>query len=315
MSLIVRQSLLQLFISCLATVSVTLGAVAYIRRYRAERPAIGTFNLRDVGILMVFITALPVIYLALPRFMLTTFLVITFASALGIGLRPVLPPTPRWMVIGALLGANIWVARTMLGTQIGWQLYWVLVSSVVLLSAISIGNLYVQGGMLLRHAAWLSLLLAAYDFYFSQIVPLTPELADRFQGYPLNAAVGFRFGVFNAAIGIGDLLAFGVFGAAAYKAYGAKALRITLGFIVVFGAVAPSLTPLVLGAFTRGSLNVVVPVQTWFGPPAFLLYRWMRRHYGPERTMAQFRASLAADVPPRSVLAVRPSRTAAPANG
>jgi hypothetical protein len=44
----------------------------------------------------------------------------------------------------------------------------------------------------------------------------------------------------------------------------------------------------VLGAFTRGSLNIVVPVQTWFGPPAFLLYRWMRRHYGRERTMVEF---------------------------
>ena len=178
----------------------------------------------------------------------------------------------------------------MLGTQAGWQLYWVLVGTVVLISAISVANLYVQGGMQLRHAAWFTLLLAAYDYYFSQIVPLTPELADRFQGYPLNAAVGFRFDVFNAAIGIGDLLAFGIFGAATYKAYGAKALRLTLAFILVFGAAAPSLTPLVLGAFTRGSLNIVVPVQTWFGPPAFLLYRWMRPHYGPERTMAEFRA-------------------------
>jgi hypothetical protein len=31
-----------------------------------------------------------------------------------------------------------------------------------------------------------------------------------------------------------------------------------------------------------------VPVQTWFGPPAFLLYCWMRRHYGRERTTAEF---------------------------
>jgi hypothetical protein len=313
MSLLVRQSMLQLFISCVATLTVTLGAVAYLRRVRAERPAIGTFNLRDVAILMTFITALPVFYLALPRYMLTTFLAITFASAMAIGLRPVLPPTPRWLLIGTLLGANIWVARTMLGTQAGWQLYWVLVGTVVLISAISVANLYVQGGMQLRHAAWFTLALAFYDFYFSQIVPLTPELADRFQGYPLNAAVGFRFDVFNAAIGIGDLLAFAVFAAATYKAYGANALRITLAFLVVFGAVAPSVTPLVLGAFTRGSLNVVVPVQTWFGPPAFLLYRWMRRHYGPERTMAEFRAGLDVAAQRVPAMAVRPARATASA--
>ena len=290
MSLIVRQSLLQLTVSIVATMAATLGAVAYLRRVRAERPAIGTFNFRDVATLFAFIITLPLIYLALPRFWLTTFLAFTFGSALAIGLRPVLRPTTLWVFIGTLLGANIWVARTMLGTQAGWQLYWVLVGTVVLISAISVANLYVQGGMQLRHAAWFTLLLAAYDFYFSQIVPLTPELADRFQGYPLNAAVGFRFDVFNAAIGIGDLLAFGIFGAATYKAYGTKALRLTLACILIFGAAAPSLTPLVLGAFTRGSLNIVVPVQTWFGPPAFLLYRWMRTHYGPERTMAEFRA-------------------------
>jgi hypothetical protein len=313
MSLLVRQSILQLCISCIATLTVAIGAVAYLRRVRAERPAIGTFNLRDVAILMAFITTLPVIYLALPRYMLTTFLVITFASALAIGLRPVVPPTLRWLLIGTLLGANIWVARTMLGTQAGWQLYWVLVGTVVLISAISVANLYVQGGMQLRHAAWFTLALAFYDFYFSQIVPLTPELADRFQGYPLNAAVGFRFDVFNAAIGIGDLLAFAVFAAATYKAYGASALRIALAFLVVFGAVAPSVTPLVLGAFTRGSLNVVVPVQTWFGPPAFLLYRWMRRHYGPERTMAEFRAGLDVAAQRAPAMAVRPARATASA--
>ena len=228
MSLIVRQSMLQLAVSIVATMTATLGAVAYLRRVRAERPAIGTFNFRDVATLLVFIITLPLIYLALPRFWLTTFLTLTFASALAIGLRPLLRPRTLWVLIGALLGANIFVARTMLGTQTGWQLYWVLVGTVVVISAISVANLYVQGGMQLRHAAWFTLLLAGYDYYFSQIVPLTPELADRFQGYPLNAAVGFRFDVFNAAIGIGDLLAFGIFGAATYKAYGPTALRLTL---------------------------------------------------------------------------------------
>ncbi len=229
MSLIVRQSLLQLTVSIVATMTVALGAVAYLRRVRAERPAIGTFNFRDVATLLAFIIILPMIYLGLPRVWLTIFLTFTFGSALAIGLRPLLRPTAMWTLIGVLLGANLFVARTMLGTQAGWQLYWILVGTVVLVSAISVSNLYVQGGMQLRHAAWFTLLLAVYDFYFSQIVPLTPELADRFQGYPLNAAVGFRFDVFNAAIGIGDLLAFGIFAAAAYKAYGTRALRADAG--------------------------------------------------------------------------------------
>jgi hypothetical protein len=64
----------------------------------------------------------------------------------------------------------------------------------------------------------------------------------------------------------------------------------------------------VIGTFTRGSLNVVVPVQTWFGPPAFLLYLWLRRRYGPERTMAQFLASV--DAEPAGAQ-VRPARAPA----
>ncbi len=301
MSLIVRQSLLQVVVSFIATMAVSIGAVVYLRNVRAERPAIGTLNLRDVATLMTFIVLLPIIYLSLPRALLTVFLVITFTAALAIGLKPILRPATRWLTIGLLIGANLWVARTMLGTQIGWQLYWLLVSTVVLASAIAVSNLYVQGGMRLRHAAWLTMLLAVYDLFFSQVIPLTLELADRFQGYPLNAAVGFRFEVFNAAIGIGDLLAFGVFCAAAYKAYGDRGLKVSLVFVALFGAIAPAATPLLLGAFTRGSLNVVVPVQTWFGPPAFLLYRWMRTHWGPERTTAQFRADLSAEAPAASV--------------
>ena len=194
----------------------------------------------------------------------------------------------------------------MLGTQAGWQLYWVCVSVVVLGAAISVSNLYVQGGMQLRHAAWFALSLAVYDFTFSAIVPLTQQLADRFQGHPLNAAVGMRWDVFNAAIGIGDLLAFAIFAAAAYKAYGAKALRLTVVFVVLFGATAPSLTPLMIGTFTRGSLNVVVPVQTWFGPPAFLLYRGCAATTGPS---APWRNSWPAATPSPSGRA-RPGRYA-----
>jgi hypothetical protein len=287
-SLLVQQSLLQLVVATVASLTVTIGAIAYLRHVRLERPPIGTFNLHDVATLLVFVVVLPVIYLSLPRWALTSFLVLTFTGALSIGLRPILGPGGRWLFIGVLLGANLWVARTMLGTQTGWQLYWILVGACVLGAAISVANLYVQGGMKLQHAALLALGLAFYDFFFGRIVPLTPRLADRFQGYPLNAAVGMRFGIFNAAIGVGDLLAFAIFAAAAYKAYGRRSVAPTMAVVLVFGAVAPSLTPLFLGAFTRGSLNVVVPVQTWFGPPAFVLAAAMRRRFGPERTTADY---------------------------
>ncbi|MFD0633766.1 hypothetical protein ACFQ9X_21595 [Catenulispora yoronensis] len=69
--LLVRQSMLQLAVTICASLGVTAAAVAYLRRYRLERPAIGTFNLRDVATMMVFITVLPLFYLSLPYWILT----------------------------------------------------------------------------------------------------------------------------------------------------------------------------------------------------------------------------------------------------
>jgi hypothetical protein len=293
--LLVPQTMLQLAVALAATLAATLGAVYYLRRVQLERPTIGTFNLRDIGTLTTLVICLPLLYLALPQWSFTYLLLLTFGSALAIGLRPLLPRTLLWLGIAVLLGANIWVARTMLGTQHGWQLYWVLCDVIVLIAAISIANLFVQGGMRMMHAAWFVMVLAVYDFFFAEVWPLTQALTDRFVGYPLNPGFGIRWSIFGVEIGLGDLLAFSFYAAATYKAYGPKALRIALCFIGVFGIAAGSLTPLLVHEVIRGSLNVVVPVQALFGPPALALYFWFRHRYGPERTMAQFRAALAAE--------------------
>jgi hypothetical protein len=290
--LLISQTMVQLAVTGAGATAGTLGAVCYIRRVRLERPGIGAFNLRDVASLTVLLVGLPLLYLKLPEWTFTYVLLLTFASALSIGLRPLLRRTPMWIGIAVLLAANIWVARTMLGTQHGWQLYWVLCDLIVTMAAISIANLFVQGGMRMLHSAIFVMLLAVYDFLFAEVWPVTQSLTDRFVGYPLNPGVGFRFGVFGVEIGLGDLLAFGIFAAATYKAYGPKALRVALLFILVFGVVAGSVTPLVIKEVIRGSLNVVVPVQALFGPPAFALYFWFRHRYGPERTMAEFHAAL-----------------------
>src|SRR3954454_8269710 len=98
-----------LILSLVATVLVAAGSVFYFRRVRMERPPIGTFNRRDMVILFVTLCTLPLIYLRLPRIALTVILAVTLASALSIGLRSLLSPTRTWLVIGGLLGANIWI--------------------------------------------------------------------------------------------------------------------------------------------------------------------------------------------------------------
>jgi len=276
-------------------------ALLYFTHVRLERPAIGHFNGRDVLVVFVFLVTLPALYVILPEAVLTAFLILTFVSALTIGYRPLLSSTPRWLIIGALLGANIAVTRVGLGTVRGWQIYWTLTSIVVLLAVVAVANLYVQGGMQLRHVAWFALALAVYDPLFSIVIPLSIELADRFAGFALDPSIGMRLGALNANIGMGDLLVYSLFTIAAYKAYGPRTLPAVALAITVFGCVIPSIAPELLGSLHRGNIGFVVPAQTFFGPVAFLLYLWWRRR-GVEAPMSEWlnRATPAETLPASS---------------
>lgn len=310
--LLVPQTIVQLGVVLVGAVATCLAALAFHRRVRLDRPAIGVFNGRDVVVLFAFIVTLPALYLVLPHWALTAFLILTFTASLSIGYRPLLPSPLLWLGIGLLLGVNVWIARTLLGTVAGWQLYWAETSVVVLLGASAVANLYVQGGMRLSHVAWFAVGLAGYDVLFSVVIPLTPKLADAFIGYPLDPSIGMRFGLYNANIGIGDLLVYALFTIAAQKAYGTRAARTALFIVAVFGAAAPALAPLLIQVVTRGAGNAVVPAQAFFGPPAFIAYLWLRRRYGAERTVREFLTQAAGDRQAAPALAA-PDRPELPA--
>lgn len=278
-------------VGLIGAMAVCLLGLAYLRRIRLERPAIGTFNRRDIVTIFGFIILLPVAYLTFPIWLTTCLLVVTFAGALSIGYKPVLTPVQLWVAIGILIGANLWIARTMLGTVSGWQLFWIESNIIVILAAVAVCNLYVQGGMRLQHVAWFAFTLAIYDATFIAVVPLTNALVQGFLGYPLNPSFGMRIGLYNASIGIGDLLVYGAFTIAAYKAYGRRAAQISLVLVAIFGAVAPGLVGLVFESLTDARTDIIVPAQTVFGPVAFVAYLWMKHHYGRERTMGEFLVS------------------------
>lgn len=280
-------AMFSLIVSLATTVVIGIGAPYYLRRIRLERPAIGTFNARDICVLFTLLLLLPVLYLHLPRWLLTSFLALTFTSALSIGLRPLLSPTKLWLTVGVLVGGNIWIGRTLLGTVLGWQVFWIENSVIVAMAAISVTNLYVQGGMKLKYVAGFAGALAVYDIFFTRYLPLTNQLVEKFLGYPLNPSMGFRWDIDNAAVGIGDLLVYGLFILAAFKAYGKPGLRLGLTLVTLFGAVLPSLVPLVIN-FVDARTDVLVPAQAWFGPPAVLGYFWLRHRYGKERTVREF---------------------------
>ena len=99
-----------------------------------------------------------------------------------------------------------------------------------------------------------------------------------------------RFGYEDYAIGLGDLLIYSLFFVAAYKAYGARAAAIAAGVIVVMGGLVTAYIPFLFN-FTNANLDVLIPAQSLFGPFAFGTYLWMKRHYGRERTTAEYLAS------------------------
>jgi hypothetical protein len=285
-----EQSLTLFFVIMTGVILVCAGALAYFRRVRMERPAVGTFNGRDVVILLVVIGILPFVYGWLPVPFVTVLLCITFASALYIGYRPLLGPVGIWVGIGLLIGFNIWSSNHVMGTIAGWQLWYSEQTIVVLLSAVAVSNLYVQGGMKLRDVAWLSLGLACYDVLFASYYPLTGRLLARYITHPLTPVVGMRFGEVDYAVGLGDLLVYSLFFVVAYKAYDKRAAAIAAGVIVVMGGFATAFIPFVFN-LTNANLDVLIPAQSLFGPAAFVTYLWMKRHYGRERTMAEYLAS------------------------
>jgi len=274
----------------ISSVLVSACAWYYLRRVRIERPPIGTFNGRDIGILFVLLSTIPLFYLVLPRWLLTSFLALTFLASISIGFGPVLSPARLWIGLGALIGLNIWMGNNLLGTVLGWQMFWAENDILILLGAVSVANLYVQGGMKMRHVAWFALALAVYDVVFTSVWPVTNALVEEFLGYPLDPSMGMRWGFDNAAIGIGDLLVYALLVLTAFKAYGRRAGQIALAVVVVFGAVVPALVPLFIN-YVDARTDTLVPAQAWFGPAAYITYRIMRRRYGRERTMQEFEAS------------------------
>ncbi len=293
---LLQQTLTEFGVILVGVTVVTWGALFYFRRVRLERPPIGTFNGRDIVILLAFISALPFLYGYLPYWLITCLLILTFTSALYIGYRPVLGTGRTWLGIGLLIGLNIWTSHHLMGTTAGWQLWWAELSILVGLGAIAVSNLYVQGGMKLRYVTWLAVGLAIYDIIFATLLPLTDKLVAGYLAHPLDPLLGMRFGIDNYGVGLGDLLVYSLFLVATYKAYGPKAARIAYGLIVFMGALVTAFIPFLLN-FLDTELDLLVPAQALFGPSALICYLWMRRRYGRERTMGEYLAS--ADAAPR----------------
>ena len=290
-----QQTFTEFLVLLVGVMLVTSCALLFFRKVRLERPPLGTFNGRDIVILLIFVSVLPFLYGYLPYWLITALLMLTFGSSIYIGFSQVLGPARTWLGIGLLIGLNVWTSHHLMGSTAGWQAWWAELTILVGLGAISVSNLYVQGGMKLIYVAWLALGLAVYDIVFATVLPLTDQLVAGYLAHPLDPLLGMRFGIDNYGVGLGDLLVYSLFLVAAYKAYGVKAARIAFGLIMFVGAFVTAFIPFLLN-FLDTELDLLVPAQALFGPVAFLSVLWMRRRWGPERTMAQYLADADAGV-------------------
>ena len=60
-----------------------------------------------------------------------------------------------------MLTANLLVTRAMGSMDAGLQLYWISTSVIVVIAAVGVANLYVQGGLGLRQIAWFTVFLGS----------------------------------------------------------------------------------------------------------------------------------------------------------
>lgn len=255
-------------------------ALLYFQHVRLERPAVGVFNIRDILIIFVFVIVLPLLYVRFPSTILTVVLTLTFAAALYIGFRPLLRPRYLWPLITLLLLSDIVTVELSLGPHQLWQL---INSGIVLCAAVGVSNLYIQGGMRMKHVAWVTFLLGFYDGFTAFVTPLTAQLAERLTRQPLGPTLGITMGHYAASIGLGDVLVYCLFMVSAYKGFGKRGAITAFVVIISSGVLVPSLSVLLLASF----IGTILPVQFFFGPVALLTYFWLSRRT-PERTMAQW---------------------------
>ncbi|MBV9688690.1 MAG: hypothetical protein JO202_03160 [Ktedonobacteraceae bacterium] len=276
-----------LIIMLFASLLTVTCSLIYFQTVHMERPPIGVFNKEDIAILFMFLLVLPFIYVAIPPLLLTVILVVAFIGLIYTGLRPLMRARYALLTAIVLLAANIVVTQTSkTGWAMGMQIHWALNDLIIILGAVTISNLYVQGAMRLRHVAWFALLLALYDAFFAWVVPLTPALLIHLENTAIDPAIAFTIGTFRMSIGLGDLFVFSLFTVAAYKGFSVRGMIASLGLVAIFGTLLPLGVVLVLTAMT-GRANVTVPAQVFFGPAAFITYLWLSRHT-QERSMRQW---------------------------
>jgi hypothetical protein len=252
----------------------------YFRRWQVSRPPIGVFNLADVLIMLGGIVLIPLLYLALPGWLLVGLLALGALSALYFALEPIVRLRGLLWSLVALAVAGEWGALAGFGpTSTG---FFLVNNLVLIVGVVGVANLWAQSGMRARDAAILGGALTVYDLIAASHLPLMGDLFGRVAELPFAPIVGWTAGPDDGSVGIGlgDLLVATVFPLVMRKAYG-RAAGLT-------GLVTG--TVLLVAVFVVGTVggSALFPVMAVLGPAMVVQYAWCARRRGEEQTIRQY---------------------------
>jgi hypothetical protein len=274
-------------------------SLAYFARLRMAQPPLGVMNLSDVALAMVCIVLVPYLHLALPAWASTAFLALVMGGLFYLALEPLVRrPAPRWAIT---LGA-VALGIASPGIQPGNPLvYTAINNALILVAVVAISNVWIQSGLRMRHLVLLSLAIAVYDLIFTGRLTVTADLFAQLDRRPFEPVLAWRLGSPWPAMGLGDTLMAATFAVGLYKAWGRNAAA--LGVLAMLLLLPPAfLRPLLGSVFVTDAY----PTMVFIAPVQLLVFLWCRRRYGPERTLAAYRASLPAEPGARALARVAP---------
>lgn len=252
----------------------------YFRTWSMTRPPLGTVNLGDISMTLVFVVVLPFLYLWLPGWLIMTMLAGTSLSILWFVAEPVLPASlARWGVAGGLVIADLLLVRQ----QGAGDITFLLVNNVVILMMVTgVSNMWAQGGLRARDLAIFASVIAAYDLIATGVFPLTTDMIERLAGFPFLPMVVWPSGNGQwAGIGMGDLLMASVGPLVIRKAFGRAAGLVAMAIALV------SIAGVLLVA-RWDALPETFPTMIVLGPLMVVQHLWLSRRYGDERPYVRY---------------------------
>ncbi|MGC0418163.1 hypothetical protein [Embleya sp. AB8] len=251
-------------------------AVGYLTRVRMTRPPVGVYTWGDTAFMCVAVVVVPLVYLALPSWVVVVVFGLVLCTAVQFTLAPVVGGRTAWLV--ALAGA----AAT--GATAGRPLPVMIATDVLLVVAVvGVANVWVQSGMRAAHVAFFAGGLACYDVIATTLTSVMSRFATQVQDLPFAPALALTRGEHPVSLGLGDVLMLVLYPLVSAKAFGRAAALVAAG-------VGLAVTGVVSVLFARDVLTAGFPLLTALGPLIVAQYVYWRRATGGERSVARWRS-------------------------